>query len=83
MLSSGLREALLVDDKLPKDHVRQVSLEAPHGLLGVATIALKRRLAKLGPEHQPAVREVGDYQKMVKGYWEAFRETADMHSSGT
>jgi hypothetical protein len=44
-----------------------------------ATIALKGRLAKLGPECQPAVRAVGAYQAMVKGYWDALKETAAMH----
>jgi hypothetical protein len=47
-----------------------------------ATVALKERLAKLGPESREAVREVGDYQRMVKAYWEALRQTVDMHSSG-
>jgi hypothetical protein len=31
------------------------------------------------PEHRQAVRVVGDYQEMVKGYWEAPKETAAMH----
>ena len=44
-----------------------------------ATVALKGRLAKLGPEHRQAVRVVGDYQEMVNGFWEALQETAAMH----
>ena len=44
-----------------------------------ATVALKGRLAKLGPEYHQAVRVVGDYQEMVNGFWEALRETAAMH----
>ena len=45
-----------------------------------ATVALKGRLAKLGPEYRQAVRVVGDYQEMVNGFWEALKETAAMHS---
>ncbi len=44
-----------------------------------ATVALKGRLAKLGPEYREAVRVVGDYQEMVTGFWEALKETAAMH----
>ena len=44
-----------------------------------ATVAIKERLAKLGPEHRQAVREVGRYQSMVKRYWDALRETDRMH----
>jgi hypothetical protein len=44
-----------------------------------ATIALKGRLAKLGPEYGQAVSVVGDYQEMVNGFWEALKETAAMH----
>ncbi len=40
-----------------------------------ATVALKRRLAKLGSQGEQAVREVGRYQRMVKRYWEALEET--------
>jgi len=40
-----------------------------------ATVALKGRLAKLGPQGREAVREVGRYQSMVKRYWEALEET--------
>jgi hypothetical protein len=44
-----------------------------------ATVALKGRLARLGPEYDQAVRAVGGYQTMVGGYWEALKETAAMH----
>jgi hypothetical protein len=44
-----------------------------------ATVALKGRLAKLGPEYRQAVSVVGDYQEMVNGFWEALKETAAMH----
>jgi hypothetical protein len=44
-----------------------------------ATVALKGRLAKLGPEYREAVRVVGDYQEMVNRFWEALKETATMH----
>jgi hypothetical protein len=47
-----------------------------------ATIVLKGRLARLGPEYREAVREIGDYQAMVKGYWDALTETAAMHREG-
>ncbi len=40
-----------------------------------ATVALKGRLAKLGPQAREAVREVGRYQSMVKRYWDALEET--------
>lgn len=43
-----------------------------------ATVALKGRLAKLGPECRVAVREVGRYQSMVKRYWDALKETEQM-----
>jgi len=44
-----------------------------------ATVALKGRLAKLGPECREAVREVGRYQSMVRGYRDALTETEQMH----
>jgi hypothetical protein len=44
-----------------------------------ATVALKGRLAKLGPEYRQAVSVVGDYHKMVNGFWEALKETSAMH----
>jgi hypothetical protein len=47
-----------------------------------ATVALKGRLAKLGPEYRQAVSVVGDYQEMVNGFWEALKETAAMHRAG-
>ena len=44
-----------------------------------ATIALKSRLGRLGPEYQPAGRVVAAYQATVKGYWDALKETVAMH----
>jgi hypothetical protein len=44
-----------------------------------ATVALKGRLAKLGPEGRVGVREVGRYQSMVKRYWDALEETRRLH----
>jgi len=44
-----------------------------------ATIALKGRIAKLGPEFRPAVQEISRYQRMAKRYLEALEETARMH----
>lgn len=43
-----------------------------------ATVALKGRLAALGPGCRDAVREVGRYQGMMKRYWEALQATAAM-----
>jgi hypothetical protein len=45
-----------------------------------ATVALKGRIAKLGPESRPAVREIGRYQTMVKAYGDALQATASMHA---
>ena len=43
-----------------------------------ATVALKGRVAKLGPEGRPAVREIGRYQTMAKGHLDALVETRRM-----
>ena len=43
-----------------------------------ATVALKGRLAKLGPASREAVREVGRYQSMVKRYRDALAETEQL-----
>lgn len=43
-----------------------------------ATIALQGRLAKLGPETRPAVREIGRYQAMTKSHLDALVETRRM-----
>ena len=43
-----------------------------------ATVALKGRLTRLGPEYRDAVRTIGHYQTMVKGYMDALNETAAM-----
>jgi hypothetical protein len=45
-----------------------------------ATVALKGRLAKLGPECRDAVREVGRYQSMIKRYADALEETRELHA---
>jgi hypothetical protein len=44
-----------------------------------ATVALRSRLGRLGPEYRQAVRVIGDYQTMITGYWDALKETAGMH----
>lgn len=44
-----------------------------------ATIALKGRIAKLGPEQRPAVLEVNAFQAMAKRYLDALGETAELH----
>ena len=43
-----------------------------------STVALKGRLAKLGPECREAVREVGRYQQMVVEYRAAIAKTVEM-----
>jgi hypothetical protein len=47
-----------------------------------ATVALKERIAKLGPEVRPAVEELNRYQAMIKTFMEAFEETRKMHARG-
>ncbi|MGH2796626.1 MAG: hypothetical protein ACRDM0_02885 [Thermoleophilaceae bacterium] len=44
-----------------------------------ATVALKARLARLGPEGREGVRAVGRYQTMVERYRDALVETERMH----
>lgn len=44
-----------------------------------ATVALKARLARLGPEGREALRAVGRYQTMVTRYRDALAETEQMH----
>ena len=46
-----------------------------------ATVALKGRTAKLGPEYREAVREVGRYQSMIKRFWDAMQETKELRES--
>lgn len=46
-----------------------------------ATIALKGRIAKLGPEQRPAVQEVNGFQAMAKRYLDALSATAELHRS--
>jgi hypothetical protein len=43
-----------------------------------ATAALKGRIARLGPEYRPALREVSHFQRMVNAYADAVRETAEL-----
>ena len=44
-----------------------------------ATVALKTRLARLGPEGREALRAVDRYQTMVKHYRDALVETERLH----
>ena len=46
-----------------------------------ATVALKGRIARLGPEQRPAVQEIGRYQAMVNGYREALEETRQLRAA--
>ncbi len=43
-----------------------------------ASVALKGRLAKLGPEGRKGVEEVGRYQRMVLSFREAIQQTAEL-----
>ena len=43
-----------------------------------ATVALKGRLGKLGPEGRAALQEVGHYQKMVTAFREAIQKTIEL-----
>jgi hypothetical protein len=40
-----------------------------------ASVAMKGRLAKLGPEARPALQEVSQYQQMLIGFREAIQQT--------
>ncbi len=42
------------------------------------TVALKGRLAKLGPEARPALQEVSQYQQMLIGFREAIQQTIEL-----
>lgn len=44
-----------------------------------ASVALKGRMARLGPESRDALREIGRYQRMVKAHREALQQTVEMH----
>jgi hypothetical protein len=46
------------------------------------TVALKGRLAKLGPEGRAAVQEVSDYQQMVIEFRDAIRKTIELKRTG-
>jgi hypothetical protein len=43
-----------------------------------ATVALKGRLGKLGPDGRAALHEVSDYQQMVVGFREAIQRTIEL-----
>lgn len=43
-----------------------------------ATVALKRRFAKLGSEGRKAFSEVGAYQRLVREYADAIKETREL-----
>jgi hypothetical protein len=43
-----------------------------------ATVALKGRLARRGPEGCAAMQEVGDYQQMVIEFRDAIRKTIEL-----
>lgn len=45
------------------------------------TVALKGRLAKLGPEGRKAMQEVSHYQRMVAEYRDAIQKTLEMKRS--
>ena len=47
-----------------------------------ATVALKGRLAKLGPEGRSAMREVSHYQEMVTEFREAIHKTIELKRQG-
>ena len=44
-----------------------------------ATVALKGRVADLDPPCREAVREVGRYQTMIKGFADALEQTVELH----
>jgi hypothetical protein len=43
-----------------------------------ASVAMKGRLAKLGPEARPALQEVSQYQQMLIGFREAIQQTIQL-----
>lgn len=43
------------------------------------TVMVKGRAAKIGRDALPVVRDIGRFQKMVSGYLDALRKTAEMH----
>ena len=48
----------------------------------LATVALKGRLAKLGPEGLAAIHEVSHYQKMVTEFRDAIHKTIELKRQG-
>jgi hypothetical protein len=47
-----------------------------------ATVALKGRLGKLGPDARSAMQEVSQYQKMVTEFREAIQKTIELKRQG-
>lgn len=47
-----------------------------------ATVALKGRLAKLGPAGRAAMQEVSHYQQMVIEFRDAIRKTIELKRTG-
>jgi hypothetical protein len=47
-----------------------------------ATVALKGRLARLGPEERTAMQQVSQYQQMVTEFREAIRRTVELKRDG-
>ena len=47
-----------------------------------ATVALKGRLTKLGPEGRAAMQEVSHYQKMVSEFRDAIHQTIELKRQG-
>ena len=43
-----------------------------------ATVALKGRLAQLGPEGRQALHEISEYQKMLTEFRDAIRHTIEL-----
>ena len=48
----------------------------------LATVALKGRLGKLGPEGRGALQEVSHYQKRVREFREAIHKTIELKRRG-
>lgn len=71
----------LAQTQKPETERSAISLESlgPY-LRGVyfATVAIKGRLAALGPGYREGVRDVGRFQEMMQGYDNALRETITM-----
>lgn len=46
------------------------------------TVLIKGRAAKLGADGRPVLRDIGQFQKMVRGYLESLQQTAALHEQG-